>query len=346
MSNSSWILVLTASGLTVGITLGVMLLHKNKKKKKKQCTSCGKKSHYPKRIILIRHGESEGNIDPLLYCHVPDNAMHLTELGYEQAIAAGKSIKKIISNESIRFIVSPYIRTIETFEGISRAWGEKKRHSLPWSEEPRIREQDFGNFQEPMKIRECKIQRRKFGAFFYRFPSGESPADVYDRVSSFLESLHRMFYKNTEENYVIVTHGVAIRVILTRYFKYRISEFEQLENFHNGEFVVLENDGKGTFHLRSIVTNKVHLDTTTGEVNSVDTFYSTKLRVRPYGEIASNLRGPFPMSPNNHFRRSNSSVLTNDTSSTTNTTTTTTKSEANEENFPIVIDTSLHPTQH
>ncbi|KAF1784463.1 Histidine phosphatase superfamily [Phytophthora cactorum] len=105
--------------------------------------------------------------------------LHLTELGYEQAVAAGKSIKKIIGNETMRFIVSPYVRTIETFCGILKAWGFEGK-SIPWSEEPRIREQDFGNFQEPMKIRECKAQRRRFGSFFYRFPSGESPADVYD----------------------------------------------------------------------------------------------------------------------------------------------------------------------
>lgn len=56
---------------------------------------------FPKRLILVRHGESEGNNDPLLYCHVPDNAMHLTTLGYEQAVAAGRSIKQIIGDESV-----------------------------------------------------------------------------------------------------------------------------------------------------------------------------------------------------------------------------------------------------
>lgn len=66
------------------------------------CMLCRKKkAPMPKRLILVRHGESEGNMDPLLYCHVPDNAMHLTELGFEQAVAAGKSIKNIIGNESL-----------------------------------------------------------------------------------------------------------------------------------------------------------------------------------------------------------------------------------------------------
>ncbi|GMF24025.1 unnamed protein product [Phytophthora lilii] len=264
------------------------------------CLLCRKqKKGFPKRLILVRHGESEGNIDPLLYGRVPDNAMHLTELGYEQAVAAGESIKKIVGNETMRFIVSPYVRTIETFCGILKAWGFEGK-SIPWTEEPRIREQDFGNFQEPMKIRECKAQRRRFGSFFYRFPSGESPADVYDRVSSFLESLYRMFEKSSEENYVLVTHGVAIRVILTRYFKYRISEFEMLENFHNGEFVVLEfNECQGKFMLKTIVSNDVQIHED-GSV-SVETDETTQLRVHP-SDTMSSMSRPYSASPINHFR--------------------------------------------
>lgn len=151
-----------------------------------------------------------------------------------------------------------------------------------------------------MKIRECKAQRRRFGSFFYRFPSGESPADVYDRVSSFLESLYRMFEKTSEENYVLVTHGVAIRVILTRYFKYRISEFEQLENFHNGELVVLEfNECQGKFMLKTIVTNDVRI-LEDGSV-AVETDETTQLRVHP-SDTMSAMSRPYSTSPINHFR--------------------------------------------
>ena len=60
-----------------------------------------KPKNFPKRLILVRHGESEGNIDPSLYGHVPDNAMHLTALGYEQAVAAGHSIRKIVGHETM-----------------------------------------------------------------------------------------------------------------------------------------------------------------------------------------------------------------------------------------------------
>lgn len=51
-------------------------------------------------------------------------------------------------------------------------------------EECRVREQDFGNFQVEERMQAVKQTRQRFGRFFYRFPEGESAADVFDRVSS------------------------------------------------------------------------------------------------------------------------------------------------------------------
>ena len=39
----------------------------------------------PKRIILIRHGESQANVDKYLFGRVPDYTIELTEKGHEQA---------------------------------------------------------------------------------------------------------------------------------------------------------------------------------------------------------------------------------------------------------------------
>ena len=44
----------------------------------------------------------------------------------------------------------------------------------------------------------------------------------YDRVSTFLDSLWRSFESGRAQNYVIVAHGVSIRVFLARYFRYSI----------------------------------------------------------------------------------------------------------------------------
>lgn len=58
-------------------------------------------------------------------------------------------------------------------------------------EEVQLREQDFGNFQDPGGKKKELAERMEFGRFFYRFPNGESGADVYDRITIFEDHLVR-----------------------------------------------------------------------------------------------------------------------------------------------------------
>jgi broad specificity phosphatase PhoE len=123
----------------------------------------------PNKVVMLRHGQSKGNINEELYSTTPDNAMPLTKLGWEQARWQGKVLKEQVlrSGESVHFIVSPYVRTVETFHGVVSAWcdpcefshivdrdkrlkawyGRLLELGLTWHEDPRIREQDFGNYQ-------------------------------------------------------------------------------------------------------------------------------------------------------------------------------------------------------
>lgn len=226
----------------------------------------------PEKVILIRHGQSMGNINELLYATTPDNAMPLTKLGWEQARVAGNTLKEKIlaSGESVHFIVSPYVRTVETFHGMVSAWCDPKEFShitnkekrikawyrrlmemgLTWNEDSRIREQDFGNYQDPEIIRKAKQERHRFGIFYYRYPHGESASDVFDRVSTFLDSLWRSFEMNKSRNYVLVTHGISIRVLLARYFRYTIDQFNILANPTNCEMVILGHNGQGRLELQ------------------------------------------------------------------------------------------------
>ena len=91
----------------------------------------------PSKLILIRHGQSEGNVDESLYATKPDNAMGLTKLGWEMARMAGKALRGDAENEgllppgeSVHFIVSPYVRTVETFHGIASAWIDPEEMDL------------------------------------------------------------------------------------------------------------------------------------------------------------------------------------------------------------------------
>ena len=44
---------------------------------------------------------------------------------------------------------------------------------LYYREDPRIREQEWGNFQDPSLMEKVMDERRRIGAFFYRFATGE-----------------------------------------------------------------------------------------------------------------------------------------------------------------------------
>nr|XP_043633326.1 phosphoglycerate mutase-like protein AT74 [Erigeron canadensis] len=224
----------------------------------------GETSHHkflPKRIILIRHGESEGNRDGAAYTTVPDHQIALTEQGIAQARHAGTQIRHVISentdddkNWKVYFYVSPYTRTRSSLREIARSF--PRTSVIGVREECRIREQDFGNFQVKEKMNKSKESRQKFGKFFYRFPQGESAADVYDRVSSFLESLWRDIDMNrlhhdpsNDLNLIIVSHGLASRVFMMKWFKWTVEQFEYLHNFGNCEFRVMQLGIGGEYSL-------------------------------------------------------------------------------------------------
>jgi broad specificity phosphatase PhoE len=186
----------------------------------------------PKRIIIIRHGESGGNTDLKLYASVADNQIPLTAKGEQQAREVGLKLKEIVGEESCRFFVSPYKRTWQTLEGLLETL-QPTLYTI--REEPRVREQDWGNFQTDSElIQRQMVERRAFGSFFYRMANGESGADVYSRVDSFWSSLYREFeYPCCLDNFLVITHGITARMLLMRYFGWTVDEFHALYNFEN-----------------------------------------------------------------------------------------------------------------
>jgi len=106
------------------------------------------------------------------------------------------------------------------------------RNNIKVWEEPRLREQDFGNFQPcSAEMERMWRERADYGHFFYRIPNGESAADAYDRVSGFNESLWRQF---TDDDFpsvtVLVTHGLMTRVFLMKWYHWSVEYFEDLRN--------------------------------------------------------------------------------------------------------------------
>lgn len=196
----------------------------------------------PKRVILVRHGESEGNVDPNVYKEKPDNKIELTDKGSEQAREAGKRIKQIIGDELVQLIVSPFIRTVQTARNILESI---KAQTVQDVKDPLIREQEFGNLQGD-DFANCRAEQKTVGRYFYRFPTGESGADVHARVKTFwdnslLQVNLRPGYANVE-NVVLVTHGLTMRYILMQLYNWSPNTVETVWNAHNCEIYVLKRD--------------------------------------------------------------------------------------------------------
>lgn len=201
----------------------------------------------PKRIILVRHGQSEGNVDDTVYSSVPDSQIALTERGFAQAVVAGLQIRQLVGNESVRCFYSPYLRAQQTMLAILQAFDSQ---TVQISSEPRLREQDFGNFQNPEAMGKIFAERQKFGRFYYRFPNGEAGTDVFDRMASFITYLFRTMTDTgyfagdvspgqvspgadrpagygLADNYLLITHGLLMRIFCMCYLRWTVTEFEQ-----------------------------------------------------------------------------------------------------------------------
>uniref|UniRef100_A0A7S3R0Q3 Phosphoglycerate mutase-like protein n=1 Tax=Dunaliella tertiolecta TaxID=3047 RepID=A0A7S3R0Q3_DUNTE len=200
----------------------------------------------PHRIIILRHGESHGNVEKSTYCTQPDHSVGLTAKGRQQAIATGQYLRRMLEaaqngrDINLFFMTSPYCRTLETTDAVMDAFENDQVVGL--RQAVQLREQDFGNFQDPQRISQDLCDRNKFGRFWFRFPNGESGADVYDRLTIFEDHLTRDMFMGrfADTNLVLVTHGLTLRIFLMRWFHWSVDEFLQVYNPANCDPVVVE----------------------------------------------------------------------------------------------------------
>jgi broad specificity phosphatase PhoE len=194
---------------------------------------------------LCRHGESLGNVDEKVYVHTADWRIPLSERGREQATAAGRHLASLLGDDRCYFYTSPYVRTKQTMQTMMEQL--QSDALIGTREEPRIAEQQFGNFQNFDEIQRAKSERKKFGRFFYRFPNGEAGLDVYNRVSSFISTMfrdsasrHAQGQEMDDVNLVICTHGLTMRLLVMRWFQLSVEDFEAMRNPQNAALVCLE----------------------------------------------------------------------------------------------------------
>jgi broad specificity phosphatase PhoE len=159
---------------------------------------------YPKRIVLVRHGESQGNViakDDAVHPSIANHQFALTERGREQARITGEYLRDQFGAFDTCFC-SSFLRTEETLRWMmprERAvhdarlneWWRGIWHSLPKT----VVEEHF-----PVE----KVIQEREGRYHYRAPGGENGPDVELRIRSFITDL-RLFHAG--ETVLISGHG-------------------------------------------------------------------------------------------------------------------------------------------
>jgi broad specificity phosphatase PhoE len=203
-------------------------------------------------IILVRHGQSQANVDKRIWRALPDNLVRLTEQGQQQAVTVGQRIHHLLEQEAkdgkekpyrrLHLVVSPFERTLQTAAGLRQALDAR---IVRTDIESRIREQEMGNIQDDDFV-EYRKQQQRVGRFWYRFPTGESGADVHDRVKSWWSesvlTVNQRHGFDPVDALVVVTHGLTIRFILMQLFGWSPTTFHSIWNAGNCDMYVLKRD--------------------------------------------------------------------------------------------------------
>ncbi|KYQ92772.1 phosphoglycerate mutase domain-containing protein [Tieghemostelium lacteum] len=219
---------------------------------------------WPYELVLVRHGQSEGNEAQArskkgdLSAYTPEfkekhsSVYRLTDKGILQAKIAGKWVKENIAEVFDRYYTSEYVRAMETASllGLPEA---------KWLTEIQLRERDKGkmdniSWTEKNEKFAHDLELRKRDSFFWAPPSGESIADICQRVEHTFATLRR---ECANKRVIIVCHGEimwAFRVRLERLSQIR---FHQLQS---------SKDPRDQIHNTTILWySRVHPKT--GEIN-------------------------------------------------------------------------------
>jgi broad specificity phosphatase PhoE len=216
----------------------------------------------PNHLVLVRHGESEGNyvrdafkngkegdVAYLLYQFKqrPGHEWRLTPKGVEQARIAGSWIQEhIISHYGLpkfdRYIYSTHRRTYETA-------GNLMLPDAEWRHNRMLRERSWGELEnltgdkEHEELYPRNYQWMEQSPLEWCPPGGESIVQVADtRVRGVLDTLHRDHDEKDVNSVIAVTHGEwiwAARLVLEYMFNedWDVTKNNPAEKIHNCQVV-------------------------------------------------------------------------------------------------------------
>lgn len=232
----------------------------------------------PLDLVLVRHGESEGNVANKRSRAGDDSdfttdflnrhsaKLRLTNKGRDQAKAAGRWLKDNKLDKFDRHYVSEYARAMETAALLD----------LPdalWYTDFQLRERDHGladivsdqvrqaEFAEHMRLRKVHL-------FYAPWPDGESMAEVCDRLrGNTISTLHR---EMANKRVVIVSHGDIMRAFRVIFERMPADIYHQLDKEEPKHFKI--GNGQILHYTRANPNNPTHVLPYLGWVRSVNPY--------------------------------------------------------------------------
>lgn len=201
----------------------------------------------PINLVLVRHGESEGNVANRLSRKGDHSAFteefkkrhtslwRLTDKGIWQSQESGIWIRENIIERFDRYYVSEYIRAIETA-------GHQNCPNAIWFRDYYLRERDWGDigllsYEEIMAKYRAEFEARKRDGFYWVPPGGMSLAWTSILVDRMFGTLAR---ECPDMNVLMVLHGEIMwiaRVRLERMSQIRYTELDRskhpFDRIHN-----------------------------------------------------------------------------------------------------------------
>ena len=160
-----------------------------------------------RRLILLRHGQTDYNVDGRMQGHLDSN---LTAEGHDQAAAAAPVLAELAPD---RVISSDLRRAVDTAEVVAAACG------VPVKFDARLRETHLGHWQGRTV---AEIDRDYPGAIAewrsdpaWAPPGGESRIAVVARSRPVVDELEAEFADARSETVLLVAHGGMIAGLVT-----------------------------------------------------------------------------------------------------------------------------------
>jgi len=198
-----------------------------------------------KQLILVRHGESEEDVNPTIRSHIVDSRISLTLAGRKQVTRLANALSSQIRlHKNVRLIASTTNRAVQTTQLFCSQFPDQNFEVVS---EDRIRSLNWGNVDEST-IRQVEYQRYQVGVLYFQFPEGDDTKVFVGGIKNFVDELREAGkVVSYPECVVVFTHGFALRVVAKEAIRMSDEGFRYLANPPNCYTSSLSFDGEEFF---------------------------------------------------------------------------------------------------